>query len=80
MTNKMLIYDAENNTLMRYGLKTSRIDICDSHTIIYGERKKQLDNDIVTLRLPWSLKSICFQGDTVLVYWLNDFYAIIKRC
>jgi hypothetical protein len=77
MTKKLLIYDAENNLMMSHALKMVRIDICDSHTIIYAEINGSQVHDPFTIRLPFTLKSISILGDTVLVYWLNDFYAII---
>ena len=84
MSRKLLIYDAENNLMMNRSIKLSRIDICESHTIIYGELKGvQIRNnpkvDPFTIRLPWSFKSICMHKDVTLIYWLNDFYAIIDN-
>lgn len=77
MPRKLLIYDAENNLTMNRHINMVRIDICDSHTIIYGSINGSKDLEPFTIRLPFTLKSICIQGDTILVYWLNDFYAII---
>lgn len=74
MSKKIIIHDSHNETITRYGLKAKRIDICESHTIIYEEGDSN-----VTLHLPFSLKSICFQEGCIMVYWLNDFYAIIEN-
>lgn len=79
MAKKIMVYDKENNSLMCYGLKTKRIDICESHTIIYGFETGQDGNEVLTIHLPFTLKSVCFQSEVVLVYWLNDFYAIIDN-
>jgi len=84
MAKKLLIYNGENDLMMNHGIKANRIDICDSNTIIYGELNDvQIRNnpkqDPFTVRLPWSLKSICMQGDVTMIYWINDCYAIIDN-
>lgn len=68
--NRLLIYDKENNSLTRHALFFKRIDVCESHTIIY------LCDDI-SIRLPFTLKSVTSCGSTVTIHWLNDFYSII---
>lgn len=73
------LYD--NDFKKQFNKQCTRIDICETHTIIYwlAMNVKILDQVSFHTTIPFTLKSVTFVGDTITVHWLNNFYAIIDN-
>ena len=76
MKNKIVTVYQDNNKL--FTVMSRRIDICESHSIIYTHCPPDFENsDKYTIRLPWSLKSLCLMDSYILVYYNNENYLSI---
>lgn len=54
-----------------------RVDICDSHTIIYPAYGDEAHPNKYTIHLPQSLKSVNIERGTVTAYFNNDGYLVL---
>lgn len=74
----VVLYDC--NCDKRFGPVTiERIDICDSHTIIYMPHQCECKAESFTVRFPFSLKTINIVRGTVTAYFNNGSYLIITN-
>lgn len=74
---KVCCYD--NDGVYKFTRYAKKIDICDSHTIIYlpCENPKYSEKD--TIRLLYSIKSLNIVRGTVTVYFNNGGYLILTN-
>ena len=78
----------DNDGIQLFHVSAIRIDICESHTIIYLPIKKtvfdkQVLDDVMnekyTIRLTWSIKCTTVVLGEIQVHYINKNYIIIKN-
>lgn len=62
----------------RFHVTAAKIDICESHTIIYMPHVADCKAECFTVRFPFSLKTINVVRGTVTAYFNNGSYLIIN--